>query len=78
VSIERLKLYDSPAPLKRCPRCGAHPFQPFLRCQVGRSPRTLFSWPPFKLRAHLALICWGCKNIVGYESPDLPYIEVLG
>lgn len=57
--------------------CGARPFDPFLRGLIGRSHRTLWSWPPFKLRPYCALICWACKEIVGYEAPELPYIEAL-
>ena len=43
-----------------CPRC-KKPFVPFMRGQVAR-----FAW--FGLRKKtLALICWACKEIVGYE-----------
>jgi hypothetical protein len=50
-----------------CPACGNR-FEPFLRFQVGRRP-----WPWWNLlclgppRPFLALICWACKEIVGYE-----------
>lgn len=46
--------------IDRCPRC-KEKFRPFLRFQVGRC-----GW--FGLRKKtLALICWACKNIVGWE-----------
>jgi hypothetical protein len=67
--IEALLLDTKASPLARCPRCGDQPFDPFMRGQVQRSPRSLFSWPPFRYRRYCALICWACKNIVGYEWP---------
>jgi hypothetical protein len=46
-----------------CPACGNR-FEPFLRFQVGRRP-----WPWWNLLClFLALICWACKEIVGYEG----------
>ena len=65
--IEVVTLTNAPVPLSACPSCGAAPFNPFLRGQVQRLPYTLFSWPPFKQRPYCALICWQCKEIVGYE-----------
>ena len=67
--IEFTQLKNAPSPLDSCPKCGVEPFEPFMRGQVQRAERTLFSWPPFKWRPYCALICYGCKDIVGYEAP---------
>lgn len=67
--IECELLATMPCNLKTCPKCGA-PFRPFLRGLVQRS---LLSWAGFQaiLRGeyfpYCALICWECKEIVGYE-----------
>lgn len=66
--VECTLLDDAPVWMMNCPKCAAT-FRPFLRGQVQRSPRSLFSWPPFKRRDYCALICWACKDIVGWESP---------
>ena len=61
-----------------CPRCGAKPFEHFLRWQVyrsfslGRFLRNLLRVLSFRgaVRAEegdFAVICRNCKNIVGYE-----------
>lgn len=67
--IECALLDGTEPPIVVCPKCGATPFEPFLRGQVQRSPwtwRTL--WLPIgEPRACCALICWACKAIVGYE-----------
>jgi len=67
--IEATLLGVLPQPLLRCPHCGAEPFEAFLRGQVQRSPwswRTL--WLPIgEPRPYCAVICWKCKDIVGYE-----------
>ena len=62
-------LVDAPVPLATCPKCGAQPFDPFLRGTVQRSERPWWRpwWGP--TRPYCALICWKCKEIVGYESP---------
>lgn len=66
---EVMLLLDAPIPLAQCPNCEAKPFSPFMRGMVQRSPwtwRTL--WLPIgKARNYCALICWDCKEIVGYE-----------
>ncbi len=49
--------------LDYCPKCGAA-FVPFLRGQVQRWPRWFLIGPR---RPYCALICWTCKEIVGYE-----------
>jgi len=46
--------------LKICPKCNED-FRPFLRGMVVR-----FSWFGFVKKTY-ALICWECKEIVGYE-----------
>lgn len=67
--IEAVILDALPSPLACCPKCGDAPFRPFLRGQVQRWPygwRTL--WLPLgEPRSYCALICWACKEIVGYE-----------
>ena len=52
-----------------CPICGDEPFHPFMRGQIQRSSRALLSWPPFRERPPAAVICAGCKAIVGWEWP---------
>lgn len=66
---EAVWMQADPVPFAACPRCGASPFEPFLRGMVGRPTRTLLSWPPYKRRPYIALICWACKQIVGWEEP---------
>lgn len=51
-------------PIEKCPKCGAEPFDPFLRGQVQRRKFKWFLWDPWP---YCALICWNCKEIVGYE-----------
>ena len=70
MQIEAMELKDAPRPIDVCPKCDA-PFDPFMRGQVQRWP-----WPWWKLwlpigkpRPYCALICWHCKEIVGYEKP---------
>ncbi len=64
--IEVELLEHAPVPITKCPLCGAEPFDPFMRGQVQRWPRP---WWKFwgKTRPYCALICWTCKEIVGYE-----------
>jgi len=66
---EVLLLEGQPSPITACPKCGDSPFRPFLRGQVQRWPyswRTL--WLPIgPMRDYCALICWSCKEIIGYE-----------
>lgn len=66
--LEAALLDGSPSPVMDCPLC-AKPFRPFLRGQVQRSPWAW--WQLFGLfgesRRYCALICWECKEIVGYE-----------
>jgi hypothetical protein len=61
--IEYALLKDAPAPIAACPKCGAQPFEPFMRGQVQSSWRKLFG------RAYCCVICARCKDIVGYECP---------
>lgn len=58
-----------PSPLACCLKCFAFPFVPFMRGQVQRSRRSIFSWPPFKVRPYCAIICSECKEIVSWEAP---------
>lgn len=67
--IECTLLEGTRCALSECPNCGATPFDPFLRGLVQRSPWTWRTpWLPFgKPRPYCTLICWECKEIVGYE-----------
>lgn len=67
--IECTLLDPKPSPLAACPSCDAKPFAPFMRGQVQRLPRSLFSWPPLRRRDYCAVICSDCKDLVGWESP---------
>lgn len=66
MGIEYVLLKDAPVPLKRCPKCGVEPFEPFLR---GLIARRRYKWVFFGKWDYMALICAECKEIVGYESP---------
>lgn len=62
--IEYALLKDLPEPFEICPKCGSAPFESFLRGCVQRWPfKFLFWWP----RKYCCVICWKCKEIVGYE-----------
>lgn len=72
--IEYTQLKDKPSPLRSCPKCGDYPFRPFLRGQVARGKygvrlKRAFPFVEVYPRDYCALICWRCKEIVGYESP---------
>lgn len=69
-------LRNKPEPLDLCPSCGTQPFRSFLRGSVQRSRL----WAPVAwLRAwwrgeefeYCAVICSQCKDIVGYETPEV-------
>lgn len=60
--IEVLMLKDRPEALRICPACGKA-FRAFLRGQIQR-----LSWFGLRKR-YCALICWECKEIVGWEAP---------
>lgn len=51
-------------PLAKCPKCGAEPFEAFMRGQVQRWPWKFIFWG---WRPYCAIICRKCKDIVGYE-----------
>lgn len=77
--IEAALLDGALVPITRCPICGESPFRPFMRGQVQRPTRRLWFWPFGDLRPTCALICWRCKEIVGWEwAPDgsLPHAEL--
>lgn len=63
--IECVQLAGRPVPYVLCPECGER-FEPFLRGQVQRRRFKWFLWGPWP---YCALICWACKEIVGYEEP---------
>jgi hypothetical protein len=65
--IESLLLRDKPVKFLRCPKCGDEPFEPFLRGQVQRTQHKYLGFGP--RQDYCALICWKCKEVVGYESP---------
>ena len=62
-----LELLHKTEPLIECPVCRDFPFRSFLRGLVFRPARSLFSWPPLRLRPSSAVICSACKEIVSYE-----------
>lgn len=64
--VECSQLHSAPVAIETCPLCQAAPFRPFLRGLVQRWPRKWWIGPR---RDYCALICWECKEIVGYESP---------
>ena len=64
--IECVLLEDRPVPLPACPKCGARPFEPFIRGTVQRRKAKFFFWQPWP---YCALICSRCKEIAAYESP---------
>ena len=64
---EVAQLQNAPVPLKSCPKCRAFPFIPVLRGQIQRPKRKWFFGKP---QPYCALICWRCKDIVGYEDPN--------
>ena len=52
--------------VNQCPNCGHKPFESFMRGLVVR-----FSW--FGLRKkNWAIICYKCKQVVGWEDPEDP------
>src|ERR1700721_3087021 len=65
--IEFEILRQQPAPLAKCPKCGAEPFIPDHRGCIQRRQYT----PLGKRQDYCALICRSCCEIVGFESP--PY-----
>ncbi len=71
--IECKLLRDEPEPLKRCPKCGAEPFESFMRGYVQLAGRQLLwerlkAWWHKRLPAYCAIICDKCKEIVGHET----------
>lgn len=65
-----LRGWDSAVPVRKCPACGVEPFAAFLRGQIGRPSFPWWAWfLPLERwrRPHLAIICWTCKEIVGWE-----------
>lgn len=73
--IEFSLLLRKPVKLTNCPRCG-EPFEPFLRGQVQRTKRSWFGLG--RRRPYCALICWACKEIVGYEDPEGGFERTVG
>jgi len=65
--VECKQLDDQNYKFFLCPGCNQD-FEPFMRGQVQRSKR--FLWI-FGIRDYCAVICYHCKNIVGWESPPL-------
>ena len=63
--IEAIVSEVLPVPFDQCPKC-RRAFEPFLRGQVVR-----FDWWGLRKRIW-ALICYDCKEIVGYESIEIP------
>jgi len=68
--VEAILLQAQWIPFRECPKCGAAPFEPFLRGQIQRGLfGQLWAWmrgdPNW--RGYCALICSACKETVGYE-----------
>lgn len=63
--IEVKLLENSPFAREQCPKCGEL-FPEFMRGQVQRSQRF---WGFLWKRDYCAVICHGCKLIIGWESP---------
>lgn len=64
-SVEYDLLKREPHAIEVCPRCGT-PAPELLRGQVLRSKR--FLWVLWR-RPYCAVICHGCRRIIGWESP---------
>lgn len=63
--IEYSQLLNEPLKFDLCPLCGSDKTD-FMRGMVQRSRRLLgFLWR----RPYCAVICYGCKEIIGWESP---------
>ncbi len=62
--IEVVELASKPQPLEACPECGAKPFDAFMRGQVQSTWRYFLGLP------YCAVICFSCKDIVGYEKSE--------
>lgn len=60
--IEAILFQSRSQPLKSCPKCGAEPFECFLRGQVASWWRSLLGKPSW------AVICRACKEIVDWEA----------
>lgn len=65
-------LCGRPVPLENCPKCGARPFDPFLRGLVQKTGIGFLvelwrAWREKRPARYCALICWDCKEIVDYE-----------
>lgn len=61
-------MYGEPTAILECPLC-RKPFKPFMRGEVTRAGTWAHFWAritrkPFPTSA---LICWECKQIVGFE-----------
>ncbi len=56
--------------LTECPKCGAAPFVPFQRGLVCRNLAVFGLGLFFKRFRQTALICWTCKDIVGWEDDE--------
>lgn len=71
MSIEHILLKDQIYPKETCPKCYAtginRPEYQFLRGMVQRNKYFLgFLWK----RKYCAVICFNCKEIIGWESPE--------
>jgi hypothetical protein len=66
--IEAILSRSMPEPFPVCPKCGAMPFESFLRGQVVRSSWYWHRWW-FRRRTDIwCVICRACKEIVGHEG----------
>ena len=64
-----LQMYGPPTGIESCPVC-AQPFKPFRRYEVSQvsqgSLKRFANWFYGK-PTQTALICWKCKEIIGWE-----------
>lgn len=65
MNIEVGLLSKMPYALEMCPHCGQR-FPEFMRGQVQRGKRWLWVGPK---RPYCAIICHGCKEVIGWEKP---------
>lgn len=66
---ELIEFMSLPESFDKCPKCGVDPFTGYMRGLVKRRKR---DWLGRKRRKVWAVICWSCKEIVGWEDPKDP------
>jgi hypothetical protein len=71
--IESSILLNRPEPIKTCPEC-KKPFHSLMRGLVQRTRRSF--WGLGRRRPYCCMICAECKEIVGWEDPELKKYHV--